>query len=101
MASGAVPINIETEQSVMETSQADIPKNTRFFMSAKLDTTRINSDVNKLVEEIISHLTTVDGCSIEVSLEVNADAPEGMPSAIVRTVSENCRTLKVDGGFEE
>ena len=101
VASGAVPINIETEQSVMETSQADIPKNTRFFMSAKLDTTRINRDVNKLVEEIISHLTTVDGCSIEVSLEVNADAPEGMPSAIVRTVSENCRTLKVDGGFEE
>jgi len=99
--SSSVPTDTGIEQTGIDTPQTDTPKNTRFFMSAKLDTTRINRDVNKLVEEIISHLTTVDGCNIEVSLEVNADAPKGMPSAIVRTVSENCRTLKVDGGFEE
>jgi|HigsolmetaAR203D_1030402.scaffolds.fasta_scaffold02416_4 hypothetical protein len=76
-------------------------KNTRFYLSAKLDTTRINRDVQRLVEEVISHLTSVDGCQVEVSLEVNAQIPDGLPHQTVRVVTENCRTLKVnDFGFE-
>lgn len=43
------------------------PKNMRFYMSAKLDNTRINRDVQKLVEEVISHLTNVDGAKVEVT----------------------------------
>lgn len=71
-------------------------------MSADLDTTRIGRDVQKLVEEVISHPTSVDGAQVEVSLEVNVNSPDGMNSQIVRTVSENCRTLRVrDFGFEE
>lgn len=78
------------------------PKNMRFYMSAKLDNTRINRDVQKLVEEVISHLTNVDGAKVEVTLEVLADAPEGMPQATVRAVSENCQTLKVSNfGFDK
>ena len=72
-----------------------IPKNTHFFMSAQLDNTRINRDVQRLVEEVISHLTSVDGSTVEVSLEVNVQAPDGLPIPIVRTVMENCKTLKV------
>lgn len=72
-----------------------VPQNTHFFMSAQLDTTRINRDVQRLVEEVISHLTSVDGCTVEVSLEVNVQAPDGLPVPIVRTIMENCRTLKV------
>lgn len=71
-------------------------------MSAKLDNTRIYRDVQKLVEEVISHLTSVDGATVEVTLEVVADAPKGMPQTTVRAVSENCQTLKVgDFGFDE
>lgn len=78
------------------------PKNTHFYMSAQLDTTRIGRDVQKYVEEIISHLTSVDGCQVEISLELNAKSPEGLSQQVVRTVSENCRTLKVkDFGFDE
>jgi len=70
-------------------------------MSAELDTTRINRDVQRLVEEVISHLTSVDGAQVEVSLEVSLNAPGGLSQQIVRTVSENCRTLRVkDFGFE-
>lgn len=77
-------------------------KNTHFYMSAQLDTTRINRDVQRLVEEVISHLISVDDCQIEVSLEVNAKASHGLPQPTVRTVAENCRTLKVqDFGFDE
>ena len=78
------------------------PKNTHFYMSATLDNTRINRDVQKLVEEIISHLSSVEDTKVEVSLEVNVEAPNGLPTSTVRTVSENCRTLRVkDFGFDE
>lgn len=84
------------------TSSVPAPKNKRFFMSADLDTTRINRDVQKYVEEIIQHLTSVDGASVTVSLEVQADSAEGFTQQTVRTISENCRTLRVrDYGFEE
>ena len=77
-------------------------KNKRFFMSADLDTTRINRDVQKYVEEVIQHLTSVDGTKVKVSLEVEAESAEGFPHQIVRTISENCQTLRArDSGFEE
>jgi predicted AAA+ superfamily ATPase len=76
--------------------------NTHFYMSAQLDNTRINRDVQRLVEEIIAHLASVNGSQLEVTLEVNANAPNGLPQQTIRTVSENCRTLKVkDFGFDE
>jgi predicted AAA+ superfamily ATPase len=71
------------------------PKNTRFYMSADLDTTRINRDMQKLAEEVIQHLTAVPGASVKVSLEVEAQYDKGFPPQTVRTVSENCRTLRV------
>ena len=77
------------------------PKNIRFFMSADLDTTRINRDVQRYVEEIIQHLSSVDGATVKVSLEVEAESIDGFTQQIVRTISENCQTLKVrDSGFE-
>jgi len=79
-----------------------VPKNRRFFMSADLDTTRINRDVQKYVEEIIQHLTSVDGATVRVSLEVEAESADGFTPQTVRAISENCRTLRVrDSGFEE
>ena len=75
--------------------------NTHFFMSAKLDTTRVNRDVNNYVQEIIQHLMAVEGSDVELTLEVNVNAPNGIPSGTVRTVSENCRTLKITNfGFD-
>lgn len=78
------------------------PKNTRFYMTAELDTTRINRDVQRLVEEVITHLLSADGCKVSVTLDVTADAPDGLSTPIVRTVMENCKTLKVkDFGVDE
>jgi hypothetical protein len=84
------------------TPSVPTPKNKRFFMSADLDTTRINRDVQRYVEEIIQHLTSVDGARVTVSLEVQAESAEGFTQQTVRIISENCRTLRVrDSGFEE
>ena len=66
-----------------------------FYMSAKLDNTRVNRDINNFVSEIIQHLMVIDGANVELKLEVEVTAENGIPSTTVRTVSENCRTLKV------
>jgi predicted AAA+ superfamily ATPase len=77
-------------------------KNRRFFMSADLDTTRINRDVQRYVEEIIQHLTSVNGARVKVSLEVEAETGDGFSQQTMRIISENCRTLRVrNSGFEE
>ena len=75
---------------------------TRFFMSVKLDNTRVIRDLQKYLDEVITHLSTVDNCEVELMLEVSAQAADGFPQGTVRTVSENCRTLRVDNfGFEK
>ena len=77
-------------------------QNKHFFMSVKLDNTRVNRDINNYVQEIIQHLMSVDGSEVEMTLEVNVEAPNGIPVPTVRTVTENCRTLKVkDFGFDD
>ena len=77
-------------------------KKRRFFLSAALDTTRINRDVQNYVEEIIRHLTSEDGTRVTISLEVEAESDAGFSPQTIRTVSENARTLGAkDAGFEE
>lgn len=86
------------------TSETQPPavNDTRFFMSVKLDNTRVIRDLQKYLDEVITHLSSVDNCEVELSLEVSAQAENGFPQTTVRTVSENCRTLRVDEfGFEK
>jgi hypothetical protein len=86
----------------VDTPAPEPPKNRRFYMTALLDNTRINRDVQRLMEEVVSHLTSVDGAQARISLEVDVTIPNGLLHQIVRTVSENCQTLKVQSfGFEE
>jgi len=78
------------------------PQNKHFFMSATLDNTRIVRDVSRLVDEIVNHLSSVDGSTVEITLEVQAQSGEGFSVPTVRAVTENARTLKVDTyRFEE
>ena len=82
--------------------QPEGPKNTHFFLTKTLNYTRINKDVNDLVQEIIAHLYNADGAEVKITLDVNVDLPKGTPIPVVRTVTENCRTLKVDDfGFND
>lgn len=50
----------------------------------------------------MQHLAGLVGANVEVTLEIQADIPGGAPDHVVRTVTENCRTLKFKTyGFEE
>ena len=94
--------NTELNKVDEDSCEPHIPRYRRFYMSAELDNTRIGRDVQRLVEEVISHLASAEGCELEVSLEVSARSPGGMSKQIARTVMENCRTLKVkDYGFDD
>ena len=53
-------------------------------------------------EAVVQHLASVLGANIEIRLEIEATIPEGASDEIVRTVTENARTLKFDQhGFED
>lgn len=74
----------------------------RFYGSATLDPTRVGRDAARIAEEVLSHLTGLVGVSVKVTLDIEVQLPEGAPDHVVRTVTENSRTLKFDqAGFEE
>jgi hypothetical protein len=73
----------------------------RFHGSVALDPARIGRDAGRIAEEVVQHLSGLAGSSVEVTLEIRADVPDGVPDQIVRTVTENCRTLRFRShGFE-
>ena len=77
------------------------PRPTRFHGSASLDATRTGRDAGRIAEEVITHLTGLVGARVMVTLEIDADIPDGAPDHVVRTVTENSRTLKFNSlGFE-
>ncbi|HQL95158.1 MAG TPA: DUF499 domain-containing protein, partial [Candidatus Hydrogenedentes bacterium] len=81
-------------------SAAAPPK--RFHASADLDPVRVGRDAGRIAEEIISHLTTQMSSRVRITLEIEGDFPLGVPDNVVRTVTENCRTLKFrNHGFEK
>lgn len=59
-------------------------------------------DASRIAEEVISHLAGLVGAKVTVTLEIEAQLPEGASDHLVRTVTENCRVLKFGSqGFEE
>ncbi len=65
----------------------------RFYGSVKLNELRVSSGARQVAEEVIKHLASLVDADVEVILEIRAKAPEGIPDAVVRAVSENATTL--------
>lgn len=66
----------------------------RFYGNADLDAMRINRDVSMIANEVIQHLTALNGATVKVTLEIQAEIPDGVPDDVMRTVTENCQTMK-------
>jgi hypothetical protein len=74
---------------------------TRFFGTVTLDAGRVGRDAGRIADEVIAHLAGLVDARVVVSLEIEAEVPEGVPENVVRTVSENARTLNFSSqGFE-
>lgn len=74
----------------------------RFHAVVRLDPLSVYSGIGKVQDEVVQHLTRLVGADVQVTLEIHADVPDGMPEDTVRTVRENCQTLHFqDAAFEE
>jgi hypothetical protein len=105
--SGAISTGVTTPRSgaeppkTEEPRQPEKPKAKRFHGSVTLDPTRVGRDAGRIADEVIAHLAGLVGSDVTVTLEISAEIPSGTPENVVRTVTENARTLKFsDQGFE-
>lgn len=87
--SGGVPAPVST-------AAGSKPK--RFHGAISLDANRVGRDAGKIAQEVIAHLCGLVGANVSVTLQISADIPDGVPDNVVRTVTENARTLKFDAG---
>ena len=73
----------------------------RYHGTVTLDATRVGRDASRIADEVIAHLVGLVGATVTVTLEIEAEVPAGAPDHVVRTVTENGRTLKFTSqGFE-
>ncbi len=73
----------------------EVPKAKRFHGTASLDPARVGRDAGRIADEVIAHLVGLVGSKVKVTLEIEAEIPSGAPEHVVRTVTENSRTLKL------
>lgn len=66
---------------------------TRFIGAVDLDSMRVSRDASRVAEEVILHLTSLVGAQVRVTLEIEADVPDGIRDQTVRVLRENCRAL--------
>ena len=74
----------------------------RYHGAVRLDPTRVVRDANQIAKEVIEHLVGLAGADVTVTIDIEARLPGGATEHVVRTVTENGRTLKFEpgSGFE-
>ncbi len=81
--------------------EAEDHKPKRFYGRVELEPLRVARDASQIADAVVQHLSGLLGAEVEVTLEVSAEIPEGAPDDVVRTVTENARTLRFSShGFE-
>jgi predicted AAA+ superfamily ATPase len=95
------PITPDGKGKGIAATPPSAPKPKRFHGAVTLDPTRVGRDASRIADEVIAHLSGLVGADVRVTLEIEADIPAGAPDNVVRTVTENSRTLKFSNqGFE-
>ena len=73
----------------------------RFYGAVKVNPTRLIKEAGQIADEVLQHLNSLN-VDIEVTVEIQVRTPDGVPDSVVRTINENCRTLKFTSyEFEE
>ncbi len=101
-APGETPTGSGTEGTPPDGEPSKQTQPKRFHGSVTLDAARVGRDASRVADEVISHLSSLMGAKVRVTLEIEAEIPDGAPDQVVRTVTENSRTLKFKNqGFEQ
>jgi predicted AAA+ superfamily ATPase len=91
-----------TAQTGADPKVQPAPAPKRFHGTVTLDPTRVGRDASRIADEVVAHLAGLMGSTVRVTLEIEAEIPAGAPENVVRTVTENSRTLKFTSqGFEK
>ncbi len=74
----------------------------RFSGTVAIDPVRAGKVMGEIAEEVVAHLLGLTGSRVKLTLNIEANVPDGVSDDIVRTVTENANTLQFLGhGFEE
>ena len=75
---------------------------TRYWGRVTLDSLRWTRTAADIADAIVNQLARADGATVEITIEVEGNAPAGFDEATQRTVTENAATLKFNAGeFED
>ena len=86
---------IPAPTSVTPTPGVVEPKaSTRFFGVYEVDPERYSRDLNRLSQEILQHLSSIDGVDLDITIEIHAAVKEGFAADKIRVILENARSLK-------
>ena len=66
----------------------------RFYGTVNLNPIRAARDAQQVIEEVIQHLTGLPNADVKITMDIEANVSDGVPDDVVRTVTENCQTLK-------
>lgn len=100
-AEAAIGAGAEDGSEAGESSDSRLVGPSRFYGRVRLDPLKMSSQAAEIAEAIVQHLAGMVGSEVTVTLEVEADVAEGSPDNVVRTVTENARTLNFEShGFE-
>ena len=72
-----------------------LPKSFRGSVSLSTDTPA--RDFTRIMENVVEHLTSVEGANVSLTLEISAEVPSGIDNSKKRTLTENANNL----GFSE
>jgi hypothetical protein len=62
----------------------------------------VGRDAGRIADEVIAHLAGQVDAEVTVTIEIEARLPKGASDQLIRTVTENSRTLKFEShGFEK
>ena len=74
----------------------------RFFGTIEVNPDRAGRDMGQVAEEVLQHLTTLPSSKVRVTVEIEAEVPEGVSDDLQRVINENCQTLRFKShGFEK
>ena len=93
---GGKVVKGEEEAKVGQSGETVRPRRKirRFYGTVDIDPMRAGRDAASIAESVIQHLGLEKDAEVKVTIEIIANMPNGAGERTIRTVSENCKTLK-------
>jgi hypothetical protein len=98
---GKEGVTTELPWEQLQPPKRERAKNVRFTGTFYARAEALRADLQKVYDEVLSHLATVPDTDIEVSVEVIANRAAGFDADTVRVVRENAAQLKFESAMFE